>query len=958
MTINDMTHGFRVLRAVPLGELDAVLYEMTHERTGLSLVWIKRAEENKTFGIGFVTLPWNDTGVFHILEHSVLCGSDKFPVKEPFVELIKNSMNTFLNALTFPDKTFYPISSRNDKDFLNLMRVYLDAVLHPSIVHKSEIFRQEGWHYEFDENGKPSYKGVVFNEMKGAYADAEELMVEAMNRALLPGTPYAFSYGGDPAHIPELSYEEFLLAHKRFYSPSNAYVVLDGDMEIDTVLRVLDEEYLCDFARGERMSPVSPIAPVDGGVRNIAYEISPEEDEKGKIRMAWGRMIGEYHEREKIIAMQLLSDVLCGSNHAPLSHAVLSQGLCEDISLDINDYGTQQWGKIEVQNVAEENCERVEEVIFSELSRMASEGIDHELLESAMANMEFKMRERDYGSYPQGLIYAFSVLDSWCCGGKPEANLEVGDLFVRLREKMQEGYFETLLREVLLENPHRCKVILTPSHEVGEQRRAAEAERLSAEEQAWSAEEREELLRRQEALLAWQQSEDTPEQLATLPRLELSDIDPMPEKFPLECTEAAGLPVLKHSVACAGIVYTSLFFDVNDFTSQELTELSFLCDLMGRVKTSRTGAHALENRTRLLLGGLGFRLPVFENEATGKLEIKLCCDFSTLEHNVDAALAHVGEILTETVFEREATVLDLLHQNRQSMTESMTMGGHALAFKRIRAQYTPGGAAEEAISGYSCYRRYKEWEDSWNWESMREMLTTLLRRVFTRTRLTVSVTGNADAFAVHIAETMAALLPEGEVGEKAVHALLPHRSEGIVIPADIAFAVRGGNYGSYCGRLNLASKIATYGYLWNAIRVQGGAYGCGLNFTESGVACCYSYRDPDGSASLEKYLKVSSFLRSVAESGEALDGYIIGTVSDTSPLLTARMRGSAMDSLYFRNISYERRCQGRQQLLESKSEDLLPIAERLEKMFAEGSICIVGGQNQIDRCTLDEVLTL
>ena len=573
MTVHDTVHGFIVEREVPLPELDAVMYQMKHEKTGLELVWISREEENKVFGIGFETLPWNDTGVFHILEHSVLCGSKNYPVKEPFVELLKNSMNTFLNAMTFPDKTFYPVASRNDKDFVNLMRVYLDAVFYPAVYTKPEIFYQEGWHYEFDSEGKPGYKGVVFNEMKGAFADADELMDMTINRALFPDTPYRYVSGGDPTKIPDLTYEEFIESHKRFYSPSNAYVYLDGAMDIGAILGIINDEYLSSFERTKRMDPPTLQSAVDAGEQQIEYEIGADENDDGKIRLSWGRVIGTYAEREKLTAMQILSDVLTGNNQAPLTKAVLEDGLAETMRLYTIDGVANPWVKIEARNVKKENCKQVEKRIFDTLNALANGGLDHEKLEASMANLEFQMRERDYGSYPQGLILGMQVFDSWLYGGAPEANLQIGDLFVHLREKMKQGYFEHLIREELLENPHRCKVTLIPSKTAGEARRAKEAKRIEDESAMWSDKVREEIIAKQERLEAWQNSEDTPEQLAALPHLELSDLSRTPQEQPIEELVIDGQKVLVHRVNSSGITYITLYFDENHNTEAELPAL-------------------------------------------------------------------------------------------------------------------------------------------------------------------------------------------------------------------------------------------------------------------------------------------------------------------------------------------------------------------------------------------------
>ncbi len=364
-------HGFAVLRSSPLPELEAVMHYMRHERTGLELVWIERAEANRTFGIAFPTLPEDDTGVFHILEHSVLCGSELYRVKEPFVELMKTSMNTFLNAMTFPDKTYYPISSRNSKDFINLMRVYLDAVFRPLIYEKSEIFRQEGWHYELAEDGTLSRKGVVYNEMRGAFADADELEEDAIMRALYPDTPYRFVSGGDPEHIPELTYERFLDFHRRFYSPSNAYVYLDGDVDIDEVLGILDGEYLSGFAAGERIPVPELQRPVRAGEQRVVYELPAEEDPHERYRLAWGRVAGEITDRVRMTAMQLLCNVLCGNNQSVLTREMLAAGLGEAVSMMLWDGCAQPFIKLEVRNISEDKLAQAGEKLRAVLGGLA-----------------------------------------------------------------------------------------------------------------------------------------------------------------------------------------------------------------------------------------------------------------------------------------------------------------------------------------------------------------------------------------------------------------------------------------------------------------------------------------------------------------------------------------------------------------------------------------------------------
>lgn len=976
--VNDCLHAFRVKRQVPLNELNAVMYEMEHEPTGLKLVWLDREEENKTFGIAFKTLPCNDTGVFHILEHSVLCGSDRYPVKEPFVELVKNSLNTFLNAMTFPDKTLYPVASRNNKDFINLMRVYMDAVFHPAIYSNPDIFRQEGWHYAFDEKGNPSYKGVVFNEMKGAMANADEILDDAMCRAMLPDTPYRYNSGGDPKAIPDLTYEEFIETHRKFYAPSNAYICLDGKMDIDEILGILQNEFLQDFGRTEPIAFPPKQAPVDGGSHTETYEIGPEEPLGSRMRIAWGGAVGDYDDREKLVAMHILHSVIAHNNHSPLPKCILDPGLAEDVIVSVVDSMRQPYAKIEVRNYEEKNTEEIRELIFQELKRLAEEGLDPLEVKSAIANTEFIMRERDYGSYPQGLIFSFNILESWLYGGQPEANLEVGDIFDRIRVKAENGYFENLIREVYLENPHRCEIILKPSRTAGEERREAEEQRIQQEAASWSEEKKASLQAEEEELKEWQSSEDSEEDLACLPHLELSDIQDMPEDIPTEVREIQGTKVLVHDIPTNGIVYATAFFDISDRSEEELSYISFLTEVLGKVDTEHFTALDLLNRGRLYCGGIDFSTTTFtRNNDAEDYKAMLVATFSTLPKNLPEAVRLVTDILTETKFDDEGVLRNLLMQDRGDMQQQMAMAGHSLGLRRLTAMYTAAGVVNECTDGLTYYQWMKDQEENWDWENLRNRLREELARVASGSPMTLSITGGSDEDVRTLADRFRQSLPERSTGaestgrstekseKKEAKLIRPWgpKKEGIIIPADISFAIRGGDmtkFGAqWNGELSLAARIISYAYLWNVIRVQGGAYGTGLTVGTSGLAACYSYRDPSGADSLEKYTTVGDFLSQFMETKPDLTGFIIGAISDSSRVLTPRLKGNGADSMYFSERTYEDRCRERRRILNSTPESLARYAAPLTETISQGGIVISGGKNQIDACgELDSVITV
>ena len=957
---------FRPIRSRRLEELDGMLHEMEHVPSGARLVWIDREDENKTFGIAFRTTPEDDTGVFHILEHSVLCGSDRYPVKEPFVELLKSSLNTFLNAMTYPDKTVYPVSSRNDKDFLNLMRVYMDAVLHPRIYTKPEIFGQEGWHYAFGEDGAPRYKGVVFNEMKGAYADADELMDISVRRGLFPESSYRFESGGAPESIPSLTYESFLEQHRRFYHPSNSFIFLDGSVDIETVLRILDEEFLAPYGRIEP-APIPAMQPaVDGGERELFYEQAADEPLEGRTRFARAACIGTFRDRKTLVAAQILSEVLCGNNESPLSRALLSRKLCEDVSLSVIDGVLQPWAVLEVENLRDEDLPEIR-VLLDETLRKLADGLDRGLIVSAMANLEFKMREKDFGTMPRGLVYCLTMLDSWLYDGDPAQNLEVGTLFDELRADMEQGYFEALLRSMLLENPHRCSVILRPSHTAGDEARAREAARLAAASAAWDDGTRAALKKAEETLDAWQAGEDSPEALATIPMLSRSDLSAEPEHLPLEELRLSGLPVLRHEVRTGGIVYLNLYFDLDGAGEAELSAVSLLCRLMGKLPAGPWSSRELQTRIQQVFGDLGFAVTPFgaRNEPLS-CKRRLLVSMSTLERDLDEALSLLTVILTGTRFDERGAILELVRQQKTALSQRIISRGNAAAAARVAATCSVEGVVEEVTVGFAFYQYLKALEQDYEAraEALAGELSSLAKKVFRTEGLLLSVTGAMDSAPATAAACLAGHLPRtGEAFSSAPVTPWGKRNEGILIPADVSFAVLGGDVtawgGEYSGSLMTASQILSLAYLWNVIRVQGGAYGTGLRLRASGLAVCTSFRDPSGGRSLEQYRKAASFLREFAASGTDFTGFLIGTMAEVTPLLTPRLRGVASDGYWLRGLTLEDRRAFLREILDTDADALRRAADVLEPVFENGSVCVVGPQTQLDKCPmLDTILTL
>ncbi|MEZ3435599.1 MAG: insulinase family protein [Lachnospiraceae bacterium] len=963
-------HGFHVLSVRRLDELQANLHEMEHTATGAHLIWLERPDENKTFGIAFPTHPEDDTGVFHILEHPVLGGSKRYPVKEPFLELMKSSLNTFLNALTYPDKTLYPVSSRNNQDFLGLVRVYMDAVLHPAIYEKPEIFGQEGWHYEFtDSIQNPIIKGVVFNEMKGACSLPDSLLASEITRRLFPDNCYRFVSGGDPAHIPDLTYEQFIETHRRFYHPSNAYIFLDGQIDIEQILDILDTEYLSEFTWRMPPSAIPRQEPVNGGAGEILFDLPESESLEGRARLAIGCVFADFSEHEKIIAAEVLADVLCGDNMAPLTACLLSKGLAGNVRLQIESGLLQSFAVLEAQDILLEKKDEVFRIIKDELTRLVREGLNHDRILAALDNFEFQMRERDFGSMPKGLVFGINILDSWLYGGDPAANLVIGDLFQKLRGKCEEGYFENLTAEMFLKNPHTCQVVMRPVHTLAKERQAAENQRIIHNMLFSSWEDIQVLRGFQKQLLDWQNSKDTPEALKSLPVLKLSDISAEAPKLPTAVRDFDGSTVLWHQLSTEGILYLNLYFEADDLTEEELALASFLCKLLGNLDTADTPCEKLQRRIRSLFGSLSFTMSSFgdirKDAKASRTFLRVSA--SILEQNICSAVHFLCELLTETLFTDQTRIYELLHQHRTNLNEQIIANGHSFALRRASASVFAASAVQEYTGGIYFYQWLSRLEEDFKQrsESLGDTLSLLCRRLFCTQRMTCGITSFHESVLSLSLNVLKNSLGKGAAirAAKPLKILKPCR-EGIQIPAEVAYVGAGFDLASckvsYHGQLAVLERIISLAYLWNTVRVQGGAYGCGMNIRSTGLAGFYSFRDPAAARTLGCYSQCPGFLEEFLAQETDLTSYIIGAVAQSDPLLTPRMAGLTADSFYWQGITQEKRDQIRREMLSTTPEDLQKLIRPLDTVCKQSSICVLGSEGQLKQCSeyLEHIISL
>lgn len=956
--VNDRLHGFTVTRIRENSEIRGRMVEMTFDKTGTELVWIDNGEENKLFSITFRTLPENSTGVFHILEHSTLCGSKKFPVREPFVELLKSSMNTFLNAMTFQDKTMYPVSSRNDKDYMNLTEVYLDAVFAPRLLTDPNIFYQEGWHIEADENKEFSYKGVVFNEMKGAMSGADRVIAEKVNSMLYPDNSYGFNSGGDPACIPDLSYEMFCDTYRRFYHPSNAKVFLDGNVPLEKVLTLL-EEYLSPFDKAPVPQPVMQCPK--GGEDTIEFEVAANESLQNRSRLSLARLVGSWQDdKARILGLSLITDVLCGSNESPLKRAVLESGLAQDINMYIDDSNAQIQLETDIVNIKDGCEEQVKALVFDTLADLIGKGLDRDALTASLNRTAFRMRE---GQEPQGLIRCISALSGcWLFGGDPMEALVYDEAIHSLRTMIENGSLNRLAEEVLLTRENLVTVYAHPSFDAGEKLRQAEKARLDAVKAAMTEQEVNELNERNEKLTSWQATPDSEEALATLPTLTLKDVSSEPRHVETVCGEDEGVLTLFHPVNCHGIKYLNLYFNISDTKYEDLPALHFAGSLFGVLPTEKYDAQRLEQEIKNTFGRLTFlvspRLTDID-KATGALQLQLHA--SVLDDNLDKAQELICEILFNTRFDCHDRIKEMILQEEEASKQAGAQAGHMIAITAAASHFSPIAAANEALSGYTGmqYLHALAADFEGGIGRFEQIYRSLASNAFCRARLTVSVSGTENT----ALSLLLSKLPEGEKAPEEIHyvSALPMKL-GLRTPAQISFAVKSCTLRScgftYDGSMGVASNILTLAYLWNRVRVQGGAYGTGFRAAPGGAVFTYSYRDPTPDKSLQVYSEMGDFMRAFASSAPVIDNFIISTIAETEPLIGPREQGQTADNNYFSHITLERERAALKQMLAATPDKLCEFATVLDQYNEKGAVCVVGHDAALKACEGLEIFDL
>ena len=958
MTIHDLAE-YEILDEHRVEDVQSDGFILRHKKSGARIAVLSNNDDNKVFYIGFRTPPEDETGVPHIIEHTTLCGSKKFPVKDPFIELAKGSLNTFLNAMTYPDKTVYPVASCNDQDFKNLMDVYLDAVFNPNITKYEEIFKQEGWHYELTgKDDELKINGVVYNEMKGAYSSPDEVFSSQIYRSLFPDNTYSKDSGGNPEYIPKLTYEAYLDFYHKYYHPSNSYIYLYGDMDVVERLEWLDKEYLSLYDYKKVNSEINK-QPAFDEIKNVEaqYSITMDDSQENKTYLSYNRVVGDTLDEMLYQAFDVLDYALVSSPGAPVKQALIDAGIGDDV------YGSYDAGILQpvfsfvAKNANASQADEFESIIESTLKEVVKTGINKEALLAGINSSEFKFREADFGQFPKGLLFGLNCLDSWLFDDmKPFIHLECLGTFAKLRKAVDTDYFEKLIQEYLLDNTHGSSVTVKPKRGLGNEREEALAKELSDYKASLSDEEIKKLIEDTEHLKKYQEEPSSDEDLRKLPMLTRADMKKNAMPFSNIEDELLDVKVVRHDIESNGIDYISFLFDADDFAQSELGYLGFFTNALGLVSTEKYSYTDLANATNIYTGGISTGTASHpdikdRNNFVFKFEVKL----KVLEKNLDKALELMEQMLLTSDFTDTKRLGELVAQIKARLQANLSSSGHLVAAMRSMSSFSRYALYQDELKGIAFYRSicHIEKELSESPKSVSDKLAAIAKKLFARNRMLISFTGNNEAYGnakPSLEKVIAEFNKMSAVGNQAeVH--FNTAKEAFIDASQIQYVAKTGDFicegYEYTGALRLLRIILSYDYLWINVRVKGGAYGCMNTFLRSGESYFVSYRDPNLSDTLDVYDRIPEYIKSFSPDERDMTKYIIGTFSALDTPMNPEAKGSRSLSAYLEGITYEQIQKERNEILNAQPEDIRRLADLVEAVLKKDSICVIGNENMI-----------
>ena len=961
MSIKDL-YAYELQKEEDLKGIKAKGYLLRHRKSGARVVYIENDDNNKVFSIGFRTPPSDSTGVPHIMEHSVLCGSKNFPAKDPFVELVKGSLNTFLNAMTYPDKTVYPVASCNDKDFQNLMHVYMDAVFYPNIYEHEEIFRQEGWSYQLDSaEDKLKYNGVVYNEMKGAFSSPEGVLDRVILNTLFPDTSYANESGGDPEVIPELTYEQFLDFHRKYYHPSNSYIYLYGDMDAEEKLNWLDQEYLGKYDREPVDSTIcfqEPFAEIQE--KFIPYSIASEESEEDNTYLSYNKVVGTSLDKELYLAFQILDYALLSAPGAPLKKALTDAGIGKDIMGSYDNGIYQPIFSVIAKNANAEQKEEFIKVIEDVLKASVKNGIDTKAIEAGINYHEFRYREADFGNYPKGLMYGLQMMDSWLYDDeKPFIHIEALDTFEFLKKQIGTGYYESLIQNYLLDNPHGAIVIVTPEKGRTARMETELEEKLQEYKASLTAEEIETFVQKTHALEDYQSEPESEENLEKIPVLKREDISREIEPIINEELTLAGVPVIFHEIETNGIGYVDVLFDMSSVEEEDLPYVGILQSVLGIIDTKHYDYGTLFNEINVNTGGIGTSLELY-NDVTNIREKAFKATFEikgkALYGKLPVAFDMMREILMESKLDDGKRIREILAMLKSRLLMKFQSSGHVTAVLRAQSYASPAAKLKDMTNGIAFYETVSYLEEHFEEEKekLSEKLIDLSKKLFRGDNMMLSYTAAKEGLEdlkIMVEKLKNSLHTQvSEESRCVIHC--EKKNEGFKTASKVQYVAKAGNFidqgVAYTGALQILKVIMSYDYLWQNIRVKGGAYGCMSNFNRIGEGYFVSYRDPNLKRTLDVYEGVVDYLKNFTVSERDMTKYIIGTMSGIDQPMTPASKGDRSMNLYMNKVSAEMIREERNQILDAGQDDIRALYKVAEAVLRADQMCVIGGEDKIE----------
>lgn len=955
-------NAYEVLEQRPLDDLHSEGCILQHKKSGARIAVIANDDDNKVFYVGFRTPPEDSTGVPHIIEHTVLCGSDKYPVKDPFVELVKGSLNTFLNAMTYPEKTIYPVASCNDKDFQNLISVYMDAVFHPNIYKYQEIFQQEGWHYELEDETSPiTINGVVYNEMKGAFSSADDVLQRQILNSLFPDTSYRNESGGDPDYIPDLTYEAYLDFHRRYYHPCNSYIYLYGDMDVAEKLRWLDEEYLSHYEKITIDSAIREQKPFAKPVELVKkYPISSTETEEDNTYLSYNLVVGTALDKKLYLAFDILDYALVSAPGAPVKKALLDAGIGKDITGGYDSGTMQPIFSFIAKNANGSQKEEFLSVIRETLKQQVKEGIDKKALLAGINGSEFRYREADFGQFPKGLLYGIQCLDSWLYDDmQPFMHLEASETYRFLKEQVKTDYFEQLIQTYLLDNPHASVVVIEPEKGLNAKKEEQLAKKLAAYKESLSKEEIQQLIADTKHLKQYQEEPSPREELEKIPMLRREDMKREAAPLINQEREVDGVTVIHHSMFSNGIAYLRFLFDIRDFAVEDIPYVGLLKYVLGYVDTEHYGYAELSNEINIHTGGIGCSFGVYPH-MSGEEQMKVMFEVKTkvLMEELPEAGKLITEMIKTSVLSDEKRLLEILGQLKSRLQASLSSVAHSVASMRAMSYFSRAAYYQDAVGGILFEQKIADLAEHFE-EKKADLiakLEELTRRIFTPERMSVSVVCEEKDFETvgrEIGQLKEKLYPsEGTAVRNLPPLVLEQKNEGFTDASKVQYVARTGNFKrhgfEYNGALRILKVIMGYDYLWINIRVKGGAYGCMNSYMRNGDTYFVSYRDPNLEKTNEIYDGIPKYLENFTADERDMTKYIIGTISDLDTPLNPNAKGARSMTALLQGITQEDLQRERDEVIGATEKDIRALKDMIASVLEEHNLCVIGNEEKLN----------